>query len=1139
MMLSPRYRVLLASVAVAGLVSAVPQQVPSLQASQVSNQEDAALRSYSQVRFSFRLGLKRKTTLTLQGAGAKPLVLTLEAGDGTLRKHPAPLEDALVKIQLTTSEGVIFKEDYYIRPNPYSYKGQERTALLERWATLPSASQHELQVKFITTGDDVSIWVDDRFVGSSPLTFPAAMRIGGTPVSLVRTHTFLRKKSPFVPLSFQGYSRGAREHATLPFKRGEMQSLGGVPFQVAAPGEVLDIAQTRWLGEKVGPEDYADTQYSRSSFDRRPDNALLAVPTDDYSQAHVLAAVDPDPNKTPVLSLAFTRLLNDSGDSGGRGDGVAYSTIRLERKNGRWPQGVRQVGTVKGKDGAGRDQTMPLLQVTIPIRSGEIPDVIDETGIVRGRSTQYMDLELSRELQPVRTKNYSTFSIKPVGKPSAALVYGLTLERAPVKVRLRPRQTGNIFSQTENVGFDLALENRTGGPFAGKVRYQLTDFYGKTITREQNVRVQDASSTFSIDLKEWPLGWNEAEISLLDSKGSVVWSQPTSFAVLAPNTRRAGQESPYGAWWFRSIHGGTDSTAEIAPLYQRMGFRHVNPVGAVPKPEGAVLAEHGLSLSTLPYLRKGSVEEALAQLDNLIAKNPGVNRAMVFHESGSGAGWQFPPEFIGKPKPTMNEKQQASYDNAVPRGIAYARAIREKYPHLELVVGNGPLPFISGLMQNGYPKELVDAWGDEEVGQAIIPEAPPNSGQSDFYWIAEYSKKYGYNKPVTTAYEWRGRGTNPGNLTELKQAQYYTRDVLRALAYGAKSINPGLIHDAGDAYYYSRWGSGGYTRRYPLLTPKPSYVAMAVLTQQLDQAKFVRVRETDSLTLHALEFKQNDEFVTALWVPRGEKMVRVGFADEAKPTIVDMNGRSVPVAMRGRQATITVSDSPLYLRSTAPVAGFNSGATVIAAPKPVAIEIDLSQWKLDTTPDAELETAHFDFPRHLGNIIARPVADAQKKTALELTLHPQPELPWPVERYITLRPQQPTLLAGQPESVGVWVKGNSNWGRVLFELRDAKGEKFSSLGAGDSGWNLADWEGVTAINFDGWNYISVKLPKNYASGFYQPQQNNWRSSGGDGVVDYPVQVSKLVVTMRDKIVQVDRLQDVKQPRIRLSGLGGN
>src|SRR5690606_17900610 len=138
-----------------------------------------------------------------------------------------------------------------------------------------------------------------------------------------------------------------------------------------------------------------------------------------------------------------------------------------------------------------------------------------------------------------------------------------------------------------------------------------------------------------------------------------------------------------------------------------------------------------------------------------------------------------------------------------------------KYPEMKLIVGNGGLPIISGLMQNGYPKELVDEWGAAEVRQANIPEAPPNSGQSDRYWMQEYVKLYGYNKPVTSAYEWRGRGTNPGNLTELEQAQYYSRDVLKALAFGASSINPGLIFDVGDSYYYSRWGSGGFLHRYP------------------------------------------------------------------------------------------------------------------------------------------------------------------------------------------------------------------------------------------------------------------------------------------------------------------------------------
>src|SRR5690606_23302720 len=148
-------------------------------------------------------------------------------------------------------------------------------------------------------------------------------------------------------------------------------------------------------------------------------------------------------------------------------------------------------------------------------------------------------------------------------------------------------------------------------------------------------------------------------------------------------------------------------------------------------------------------------------------------------------------------KPELSGKTQEAYDKQVPRGIEYARYIREKYPDVKLIVGNSLFPFIAGLMQNDYPKDLVDAWGDEEAGQSIIPEASPNGTQGSLFWMQQYDKMYGYNKPVTTSFEWRYRGTSPGYLSELEQAQYYTRDVLKALAFGADSINPGLIYDVG------------------------------------------------------------------------------------------------------------------------------------------------------------------------------------------------------------------------------------------------------------------------------------------------------------------------------------------------------
>jgi hypothetical protein len=1099
------------------------------------------------VELGLKLGLKQKATLTLQGADARPMTLTLEAQDNLLRARSGaiPLPDASVKVLLRAPDGTaLFNDDYFIRPNPASYKGDEATALIERWSTLPSAGQHELHLKIVSDANGASIWLDDRFVGRSRLSTPAKLQlalVAGNALGRVQVRAAAVDRNRFVPIGLQGYRTGG-DAAALPLRRGALQMRNGVPFEVAAAGDAVDVGVSRWLDEKVRLRGYVDPQYTRSSFDHNRDNVLMAVPADDYAWAHLLVAVDPDPHKTPVLTLVLTRFTDDRGDAGGRGDGMTDSSIRLERKAGKWPDGVRRIGVVRRKNDAGREVEMPLLQVTIPLRSGEISDVVDETGLSGGRSTQHLDLELTKELHPVRTKNYSTFSYKPLGKPSAARVYALTLERAPVKARVLPRRAGHVFQSTEKIGFDISLQNRVPQAFSGTLRWRLTDFYGQVVQGACKVHMppQAQPSMVAVELPGLKLGWHKAELSLADARNHAVWQQTTSLAVLAPDTRKAGQESPYGTWWFRSVHGGTDSLDEVAPLFRRMGFRHVNPWGKQANPGGAELAKRDMSLSMIPYQRGGTVDQAMAIVDDWVAQNPQVDRAMIFHESGTGAGWMFPPEFLGQPTPQMDDKQRASYDKAVPRGIEYARRIRAKYPHLKLIVGNGPLPFIAGLMQNGYPKELVDEWGDEEVGQSIIPEAPPTSSQSDLYWIREYDKKYGYDKPVTTAYEWRGRGTNPGNLTELEQAQYYVRDVLKALSFDATSINPGLLYDVGDSYYYSRWGSGGFLHRYPLLNPKISYVAMAVLTQVLDQAKLQRVLATDSPTLHAMEFRQGNEYVYALWVPRGEKKVDVTFANDDAATLTDMNGRATSLPVANRRAQITVSASPLYLRCAAPITALKSGATLIAPPPStprVARPMnDLSQWDVVREPDTALETAHFDFPRRVGKIAVRAVADDERKAVIELTLAPEPTVPWPVARYITLKPKNAVALPGTPEAVGVWVKGNSSWGKVFFEIEDAKGEKFYSIGAEDDGWSLADWKGTQQIDFDGWNYISVKLPAQYSGGFPQPQQSDWRSSGGDGVVDYPVKVSKLVVTMRDKIVQLNRPVDVPNRSIRLSGL---
>jgi len=235
-----------------------------------------------------------------------------------------------------------------------------------------------------------------------------------------------------------------------------------------------------------------------------------------------------------------------------------------------------------------------------------------------------------------------------------------------------------------------------------------------------------------------------------------------------------------------------------------------------------------------------------------------------------------------------------------------------------------------------------------------------------------------------------------------------------------------------------------------------------------------------------------------------------------------------------------VSASPSYLKTNAAIETMVGGPTT-CEPPPRKLEVvdsltDLGHWEIVKEPDAQLDTVHFDFPRHIGKIDAQVVADEQKRRALQLTLQPQPEVPWPVSRYLVLKAKEAMPVPGKPTSVGVWVKGNSCWGRVFFELEDAKGEKFYSIGAPCGGWSVGDWVCRTFINFDGWNYITVKLPFKFSSGFSGPPNHNWTRTDGDSIVDHPIRFTRLVVELRDRVVYLTDAVEVPDKSVRLRDL---
>ena len=57
--------------------------------------------------------------------------------------------------------------------------------------------------------------------------------------------------------------------------------------------------------------------------------------------------------------------------------------------------------------------------------------------------------------------------------------------------------------------------------------------------------------------------------------------------------------------------------------------------------------------------------------------------------------------------------------------------------------------------------------------------------------------------------------------------------------------------------------------------------------------------------------------------------------------------------------------------------------------------------------------------------------------------------------YTTLVPPTPIVIPGKASHLGLWVKAASDWGRVVYSLRDAKGERWISIGKKDE-WNVDD-----------------------------------------------------------------------------------
>lgn len=1095
-----------------------------------------ALKDADTVAAEFRIGTHNKIQIDLRFADGTTKTLRGKVGDDVqIEVSTATGKPTGVKIPQPDSKvtftGPPLTFTVHSRPHLIRYTEAQQADLAARWDTFPAASQrfHAIEIRDARTGTQV--WMDDRFAGqlaaSARLDAVAfTVEAGG---SLRAAQAYVRPHhGRFLPLDVAAIARpGVMRSAQVTPLPGPQQ-INDVPLIMVAGSQSAEVAAAK---EMQGLRYLETDQYtSRTSLDGMPESLHFSVPQAFYRRAWVVCAVDPDPAKDPVLTTRLTRF----GVSG-RGGAIADTTLTLPRGNEPLPNGITKIGDVTYPSVNGTTVTVPLLLVAVDLHLGAILDLLaDESDrFAAMKIGPYLDLEFlgkrdhlyvqtSREHKPARDST------------SAVQLFAATLEEAPAELRLKQAQHGNIFHNHETPETTALIRATTPGQQV--LAWEISDVDGRLVRKQETIvdlTTAGSEQEIRLPLAMPDLGWYRLRITVAQPGEAPYLSHDAAFALLGQDTRKAGIESPFGTWWFGGAHYSARDLTVVGPLLQKAGLRRI-PVGWTDDAQ-TDLAPWQLTLNQQRWRFRvadlddwdAATKRVEAYTREMIKRFPDCQYVDIFHESF--ANKPTPPELFGQPPAALTPEQELKEARVFELGLRAARFYRERFPQFKLVVGNsgGSSTLIAMLLRRGFPRDYIDYLGSETTGQTIAPEKmSPHT--TNGIWLMRATARHFFpgqpDIPLTGCYEYTARPER--DLGGQRAAEWYTRDILIPLAYRFPTVSPGLITDVGNAYHQTLWGSSGLCERNPLHYPKRAYVAMATLTKVLDQATLVRQVPTGSSSAHAFEFKRDGDYIYALWTPRGVCDMQVEVSGDATLEQVGFYGQRQTVRGVAGRLNIPASTAVTYLIAAQPVQAITAGKRTFPAHQPptnaqVITAIASSEPWVQVPDDQSLVSIN----RRPGQFTMRDVIDDERGACVELQLEPQGKLPALVGEYTLLRLRQPLTITGRPHSVGMWVKGDSSWGRVLWEVEDAKGERWiSTIDSRDE----EDWANQATIDFEGWCFLTYPLTDRSPFCHLEPNAGlgQWTASGGDKRLDYPLKLVGIGVISHRASVNLTEMQPV-------------
>lgn len=536
-----------------------------------------------------------------------------------------------------------------------------------------------------------------------------------------------------------------------------------------------------------------------------------------------------------------------------------------------------------------------------------------------------------------------------------------------------------------------------------------------------------------------------------------------------------------------------------------------------------------------------------------------------------------PPDYYGE-KYEFTKSEEERYQYFERTFILMAGAVRKNFPQLKnLMPWGDPLFPVYFLRRSQKVRELIDGVAVDIACFERLPEMQIHQVAIHRLWVMnEEFKKAGITNPILYMIEGPALSTRPGALSLKEQADNLVRYSLLLYGYG---INPQCGGWGWETASY--WGEqhygGGIMDQIPIMTPKPVYAALATLTRHLNRKNYKGWLPTGSHSVYALQFEhyKTGERTYVFWTIRGKRPVTLEVPAGTTVRLFDQMDNEMVLEAKDGKITFMISPSPCFVEGiTAKDFRITLGESDHSDSLPATTDrqkVETTQkwhltthpdrtatehqpvyaekianpgdgtWKISDAPDKIYENNHpLHVARFPGKMTVQVVTAPEQQggpagRALAVHMGPQEKERNVMPYYTSIVPSKPVTIPGKASHIGVWVKGASDWGRVVYFLRDSKGEQWISIGKTGE-WNNDDIRSWSSFNFDGWRYLRFELPSNSPYDTYRENGTTWWGyyPPGDGIVDLPLRLEKIVVERRTKVIYVNSLEPANSEDVLLA-----